>query len=546
MPKISYKKPSLDSDPNSIFGTSKMILKEYQKGYEKDPSQPPIAVSSKVGMEQGKLNTKTEGVFGEYNLLIKNLTNSINSGTYYLETLGKKNVGIETEGSGRLFPKPLVDASSGFSKLIFPKGLGHGGKIDPNSVGISAMFRPPNGRTGNKNFGQNLDQGFKDVMPVFEKGAELFGLGLSGGVKYTDFNNKEEAEAYLLNKYAKQKGNKLVPKQKNLVVSSNDLKTARHFGIYNPVGRQSDNPTILIRKLTIPDYPPPPIPQKETELQAIEKEDPELQELEELEEELQKYTNTPPDTLEDEIEIEGDRFTEHPTWNVGVHGGDPYEKEGDSGSDEEREAEEEFPNFPPPPIHAYETIEGEFGDLPSDTRDDIINFYNNDEEPDHPEDTENMINNIYTNVVNRAKSSQIGENYIITLFNSINNQINKAMEYWESEISPVFTKISKIKVDSFVKGKTMSDFEKSLEDFENEVQKQEIYNLLPDFIDKMAVSISENATELFDIMNKDIKKFASGLMNEGDTISRTLNGGYVQLLKSPYGNLQHCPNKNFL
>jgi len=545
MPKISYKKPSLDNDPNSIFGTSKMVLKQYQQGYEKDPLQP-ITISSNVGMNQGKLNTKTEGVFGEYTLMIKNLTNSIITGTHYLEKLGQKNNENDSiEGSGVDLEKPLWDFAKGVNKLVFPKGLGHGGKIDPNSVGIGAMFRPPNARTGNKNIGQNVEQGFKDVLPVLTKTASLFGLGLSGGVKYTEFNSKQEAEQYLLNKYAKQKGDKLVPKNPSNGVSSDDLKTAKHFNIYSPAGRQSDNPKILIRYLTKPTEQPPPIPQPPEYEEAIKEPEPK-EKITKYFPELPNKPPPPPPTLNDEIEAEGDRFTEHPTGNIGVHGGDPYEKEGDSGSEELEEAEEEFPDLPPPPIHAYETYEGEFSDLPSDTRDDIISFYTNDDNPEYPEDTTNMINNIYTNVVNRAKSSQIGENYILTLFNSINNQINKAMEYWESSISPVFTKISKIKVDSFIKGKTMADFEKALANFEDEVQQQEIYGLLPDFIDKIAVSISENATELFNIMNADIKKFTSGLMNEGDTVSRTLQGGYVQLLRSPYGHLQNCQNKNFL
>ena len=516
MPKTTVKSRGYDLDPNSIFGTSKMILKEYQNGLDKEPITPiSNDTTQSQGLIQGKINPKAEGIFGEYNLILKNLTNSLNTGTYYLERNGTqtKNIYKSTmDGNGR--------KKGGFFRPI--------GYARPS-------FNTPKQ--------QNIIGGVKTDFSKYKKKAE------------SRFHTKEQANAYFFNKYAKvnSKG-QVVSKERGQVVSKDDLQIAGYFGIYSPNRRQTDTSTTLVKYLTNPSNPVQPQPEipdlpptnnEVLKLQANVKQSGELDDPEEFEDES---------VLSDEVGIEGNRFTEHPDSNIGVHSGDPYENPSDSGSIEEMEAGEEFPNYPPHPLNHFDIDDEQtpgFESQPADARRERYDF-DIDSTSNYPSDYPDY-NSSVSEGVGRPPEPIQQEQYLITLLNNIANQVNKALDYWETEIRPIFTKISKSKVQSFISSKIMSESEKAVEEFEEEVGQQELLNLLPDFVDKITDSIINGLTELFDEMNLDLKKYSSGISNEPSTgkitdpvYPRTLEGGFVQLLRSPYGNLSHFPAKNFL
>jgi len=549
MPK-KLKSRGYDLDPNSIFGTSKMILQEYQKGLDREPITPIETDSSKtMGVIQGKTNPKTEGIFGEYNLMLKNLTNSLNIGTHYLEELGKKTQDTYLDGAG-----------------IRRKG----GSGDYNNNLYGYMMG-----------GSNLAKANVDWNAPFEPA--YFLTHPRGGAKgkrrqaSDRFKSREQALQYLRDKYTKvnSKG-ELVPKQRGAMVNDDDLQIAKYFNIYN-VNKQSDSSTILVRYLhppkssvvssSVASSQPVSVPVSSSDSVF-----------------LPEHTGEAEENFENEVGIEGSRFSNEPNPNIGVHGGDPYENISDDGSIEEEEAGIQFPNFPPHPISSFgdEDLDQNtlgFESLPSETRSNRYNFdipdystevtsstsYNpssssssfsnstnnapfnhsldSDTITSYTSDTDNM--NYLNPSIGIVPLHEISENYSITLMNNIASQVNKALDYWESEIRPVFNKISKIKVDSFIKGKPISDFEKAVKDFEGELNKQEAFNLLPDFIDRIADSIINSITDLFDQMNLDLKTYTSG-MSSGSETPQLLGSGYVQLLRSPYGMLSHFDAKNFL
>lgn len=219
---------------------------------------------------------------------------------------------------------------------------------------------------------------------------------------------------------------------------------------------------------------------------------------------------------EDDL-LEGERYQDNPL-SVYLHGGDPNE-ESEGEEEEEKEIEEQ-------------EIEDTLTPKP-------INDENELQEKKPPEIT----NYIQPNgtVVRKV----IKENFVVSLFTQLINQVYNATNFWENNISPNLTLIPKIKMDSFIKSKVFSNFEKALYYFESNIFKAHFEDVKPEkgqpkiypeykYLDKTYKGLISALDELFNLMNSDIKRYSSGI---------NISGGYLNLKPAYNQMLFHSPTK---
>jgi hypothetical protein len=209
------------------------------------------------------------------------------------------------------------------------------------------------------------------------------------------------------------------------------------------------------------------------------------------------------------------RFTKKPL-PIDIQGGDP-----DQDPEEARQQESVFRRWKAPVEDEDEGDEEEMqghNELLTEGDEPIETYANSppDSEDDEPDiDPETDIEDI----IRSGKKAVITENYLITLISAIVNQINKAQDIWEQNISPNITSIPKIKMDSFINSKTIKEFEDIIAKLEDSATTATIktqYN----FLDKVFTRLISALDEIFNVINLDIKKYSSGVY---------ISGGFVPI-----------------
>jgi len=120
----------------------------------------------------------------------------------------------------------------------------------------------------------------------------------------------------------------------------------------------------------------------------------------------------------------------------------------------------------------------------------------------------------------------VGEKYVLTLFTNTINMIQKAEDYWDTNITPNLSYISKLKMDKFINSSTIKEFENLMDKtFKSGLNKKIIHVVAP-HMDKIYDKLDDVATSLFNTINRDIKTYSSGMF---------ISGGYLPV-RSPYGS----------
>jgi hypothetical protein len=432
------KTSNYDNDPNSIFGASKRVIQEYRKTIDSGKEAP-------TPFKQGEKSQQKSDVVGnlnEFTSLIKTITLGLNNVDGYITSQAEKGI----EGSG--------------------------------------MYR------------------------------------YRGGVK---FNNANEARDYLINKYGNQKsGTKFSDEDREIVKKYKLVDTMKLGAI-----KKADRILGLIEQQTTSDegktYRFVDEPKKETPatIGQAEFEDDILDlEFRELvgDESLNAVAETEP------------RFTKKPL-PIDIVGGDP-----DQDPEEVRQQESVFRRWRAPTEDEGEGDEEEmqgYNELLVEGDEPIETYANTppDSEEDEPDiDPETDIEDVI-----RKGQKAPTENYLITLISTIVNQINKAQDIWEQNISPNITSIPKIKMDSFINSKVIKEFEDIIAKLESNATTLTVkyhYN----FLDKVFTRLISSLDEIFNVINLDIKKYSSGVY---------ISGGFVPL-KSRYNPFVNASTTKYL
>ena len=156
--------------------------------------------------------------------------------------------------------------------------------------------------------------------------------------------------------------------------------------------------------------------------------------------------------------------------------------------------------------------------------------------PEEEQEEEEDIDD-FQDYINRGRGNiQIRENFIITLFSNIINQVHKASDFWETYITPNLSDIPKLKMDSFMKSNTVKNFEDAIIDIRDSLISGTIKTHL-DYLNNIYNSLTNVLDELFERMNIDIKRYSGGLSSSSnDTKPKLLGSGYLPFRRSVYSS----------
>jgi hypothetical protein len=199
------------------------------------------------------------------------------------------------------------------------------------------------------------------------------------------------------------------------------------------------------------------------------------------------------------------------------------EEEGDNNDGDENSLR--YENFDD---HDYSSLYKEKNDIEA-----VTNFSQRlPEEEQEEEDIDD-----FQDYINRGRGNiQIRENFIITLFSNIINQVHKASDFWETYITPNLSDIPKLKMDSFMKSNTVKNFEDAIIDIRDSLISGTIKTHL-DYLNNIYNSLTNVLDELFERMNIDIKRYSGGLSSSSnDTKPKLLGSGYLPFRRSVYSS----------
>ena len=224
--------------------------------------------------------------------------------------------------------------------------------------------------------------------------------------------------------------------------------------------------------------------------------------------------------------LEQPRFSNHPQLALSsFQGGDPTQNM-DSDEEEDDKDDDDDEND----IKIYDNNDN-LGYENYGVGGDGDNDNGNDDQGNNDDDGEDVT---LANLINSRENVHIRENFIITLFSNIINQVHKASDFWETNITPNLSDIPKLKMDSFMKSNAINNFEKAIKNFENTATRQTIKSHL-DYLDNIYNSLTSALDELFERMNIDIKRYSGGL-SSGNDKPQLVGSGYLPFRGSIYSS----------
>ena len=147
-------------------------------------------------------------------------------------------------------------------------------------------------------------------------------------------------------------------------------------------------------------------------------------------------------------------------------------------------------------------------------------------------------------LIKNRKNTPIRENFIITLFSNIINQVHKASDFWETNITPNLSDIPKLKMDSFIKSNAVNNFENAIIRFEDTLISGTIKTHL-NYLDNIYHNLTTALDDLFTRMNIDIKRYAGGLSSSNDK-PQLMGAGYLPFRGSVYSSHLRDSNTKYL
>ena len=484
MSKLKYTS-SYDNNPNSDFGASKTVAKEYKKLLAKEKLQPIMQ----------EMNNQTKSVvtnLNDYSLLLKTITQNLVNAELYLSN-------------------PEVSRSKGAGRYI-----GGAGKEKKASTKT------------------NKGTGAKTI------------------------ETPEQAYAYLHNKYKNAKvGTRFTPADKKLVTT---FKLVKNIGA-------ATNANLILNRLAEENKPEEQVENVDVIPDLLENDDENL-----LEHTPSKYKSPPPsygnnplhspllspwsasplkatikeipssrnlNATELDDAIEQPRFSNHLQMALSsFQGGDPRQNMNSGEEDEEDNDSLQEINFDGNNNNNgnnddnFEIFGDDFGYENYAEAGDGNSDDGNDNEEDNDDDGGEDVT--LANLINSRENVHIRENFIITLFSNIINQVHKASDFWETNITPNLSDIPKLKMDSFMKSNAINNFEKAIKNFENTATRQTIKTHL-DYLDNIYNSLTSALDELFERMNIDIKRYSGGLSSSSDK-SQLIGSGFLPFQRSVYSS----------
>jgi hypothetical protein len=515
MSKLKKYTTSFDDNPNSDIAASKRVVSEYKKILEKETLKPIIQ----------EMNNQTKSVvtnLNDYSLLLKNITQNLVNAELYLSNSEVS----KSKGAGRLIGSGLSEKEKAdFQKYATQKNITSKSQAinyirdkyaetektkmtqgDKNIMRLYGLYQDDKGDTNMRGITNPkvLLGRMKDVTPVqvpqqveqYETPDILYGRYSTPASASTitpvkanirDLTSKQQKPTFQ---------NQFVKKAINM---SDDYDSSSSENSINPLSRRG--PSVRSKRNVLKP------PQKSSLFSSNSS----------------SNFGVTPSNLDDVVE--GDRYSLHPQ-PTNIHGGDPGENKYDNDND----------NFD------LDSVYDENTSVPT-----VNEIYNqqtqfNGEEDNNFDAFEQDVEDFnLQEFINHQGHTPIRENFIITLFSNIINQVHKASDFWETYITPNLSDIPKLKMDSFIKSNSVNNFEKAIQKIESKLTSGIIKTYLS-YLDNIYHNLTRALDELFERMNIDINRYSSGLSSSNSDKPQLLGSGYLPFKASIYSS--HLRNSN--
>lgn len=468
-------------------------LLKYTKGFDNNPNSD-IGASKRVVKEYKKLLAKEQlkPIIQEMNNQTKSVVTNLNDYSLLLKSITQNLVNADLYLSN-----PVVSNSKGAGRLI-------GGM-------------PPKVTKKNKGTGS---------VPVQTPAKK----NKDAPVQIPKFETNDEALAWIIKRGRVLDGENYSKGERNVI---------KKWGLLPNIGKATKSNTILKKLGVVEDKLVDDIPEEEQQQSNYEYPPSFYDEEYEFEHNSPK---SPKIGVNFDQYMEGDRYSIQPE-KGDIHGGDPQEEE-----EYEEEEQEEQENLPQVDLDWY----GEDDDnksfhssiMGSETSDHSLGKYKGDLEDDNEYDGDGDIEVNLDDIIKNRKNTPIRENFIITLFSNIINQVHKASDFWETYITPNLSDIPKLKMDSFIKSNAVKNFEDAIIRFEDTLISGTIKTHL-NYLDNIYHNLTRALDELFERMNIDIKRYSGGLSSSSDK-PQLLGSGYLPFRASIYGSHLRDSNTKYL
>ena len=485
MSKLLKYTKGFDNNPNSDIGASKSVVKQYKKLLAKETLQPIIQ----------EMNNQTKSVvtnLNDYSLLLKNITQNLVNAELYLRN---PEVSKSKQGAGRLKDKEKVK--------IFDAAAENEIYDDAQALNyIQEKYR-------DKPVGTKMSKSDRNLI-------KAFGLG---NIKATT-NAKT-----IITKLYEQNKNEVTDEDVPEVLSGLAPKKGKPIASLikmreNPLSRSRES-SPYASEVSSPQTPSSRFGIGSRRASLIS---PVLSALVEAEKKSRLSVGDLDDTFES-----SSRFSKTPQ-KTGMQDGLQQQQ------NEDEPEEEDF------------DIDDVYGD--DENRDDVLNekmgqaeIPENDDDGDDGGDDDNIYN--LGDLIERRGNTPIRENFIITLFSNIINQVHKASDFWETNITPNLSDIPRLKMDSFIKSNAVNNFENAIKRFEDTLISKTIKTHL-NYLDNIYRGLTNALDELFTKMNIDIKRYAGGLSSSSSDKPQLMGAGYLPFRGSVYSSHLRDSNTKYL
>jgi hypothetical protein len=545
MSKLLKYTKGFDNNPNSDIAASKNVVKQYKKLLAKETLQPIIQ----------DMNNQTKSVvtnLNDYSLLLKNITQNLVNAELYLSNSEVS----KSKGAGRRLKGGMNDneklrtlkyaakkhkvtnkqqAADYIKKEYADTGRTRMTKGDLNIMKAFDLYKGDD--KGDKNIrGLTNAKTLLDRMSTPQAAQEdeipdvLYGLSSKNSPASISSVTPVHANIRKIlttrkNQYLdpNQFGSQVVNRVRNMS-DEYDTDSVSSENRINPLSRNRSN------RLT---------PSQRSSLFSSSSSSSKVGITpKNLAEEEFYYSSTGIKPTDLDKEVEGDRFTQYPQ-ESGIQGGDPKENIFENEEDNEEDYSEDYgdlyrDNYSAEKVRTTDEL---YNQQQEEDDDSDNNFDDFEQEDGEDFDLQEFINN--------QGHTPIKENFIITLFSNIINQLHKASDFWETNITPNLSDIPRLKMDSFIKSNAVNNFETAIEKMKGQLISKTIKTYL-NYLDNIYHSLTNALDELFTKMNIDIKRYAGGLSSSSSNKPQLMGAGYLPFRGSVYSSHLRDSNTKYL
>lgn len=507
------KNKGLDEDPNSIFRASRDTLKEYKKSYEKEQAIP----DSLKNLQQKQV-TQTGNVLSIFSNSLKNINFSFKNVEYIINRTDKeiKSSTSDLLGSGKKNNKKIIGGTLTEEERIKRYKDAKEKSKNENKDYLISKYEGINIKKPSLLGRQDAINEMIDLLPenLTEEEQKFFDFLINELTQ--NMIEIEEAKEF----QEKRLENKNLREQQNELLLRN-IEEGEEEKPIKKVIKIKKNKNILTDQ------------QKEVNENNLT-----LKEDENSENILnnQGFTYSVQGTNLMKGNPQDIQSSEEgvPIYNLQKKDFEDFDGDGDGDGDFDGDGDINSSAMTPAQIRQHE----------ENMRNIDKPLYDEDlySEPDYtsPSITPPITSSIEPSVFMHSIPSSYQDN-IIKVLSTLSNQLNNAIDYWSTNVTPNFFNFKLVEIETFLQSPTYKEYKTNYKNFQDSSYFKTVKSSLLDkstkmdyydFLDKIHDNINFSIAELNNLITFDVKKYETGIYTiEEQSTPRLIGSGFLPVLQ---------------